>query len=97
MAIAKVTGGVVVQIDRTTSKTAGGWIACGDDVAPGMLYSNGEFSVPAPDPRAVILRQIAELEARVTPRRAREAILTEGGRIWLEALDEEIATLRGQL
>jgi hypothetical protein len=41
-------------------------------------------------------RQIAALEATVTPRRAREAALgTDGG--WLKALDAQIAALRAKL
>lgn len=42
------------------------------------------------------LRRIKELEATVTPRRLREAILGQDSG-WLVALDDEIAALRGQL
>ncbi len=50
-----------------------------------------------PDPKMEILGAIATLEAQQTPRRLREAALTEGGKAWLADLDARIATLRGQL
>lgn len=51
---------------------------------------------PTPDPRAQMLMQIAALEATVTQRRLREAMLgTDSG--WLAAVDVQIAALRSQL
>lgn len=41
--------------------------------------------------------QISELERTVTPRRMREALLSEEGRLWLDAVEEEIEGLRGDL
>lgn len=46
--------------------------------------------------RAVLLDQIAELEAGVTQRRIREAVTGQDGG-WLAARDAEIAVLRAQL
>lgn len=46
---------------------------------------------------APILGEIAALEAQQTPRRLREAALTEEGRQWLAALDSAVAGLRVQL
>ena len=48
-------------------------------------------------PANPILAQIAALEVTATPRRIREAITTEGGALWLAALDTQIAALRGTL
>lgn len=57
-----------------------------------------------PDPAAIearrkagVLAQIADMEAQQTPRRIREAALTEEGKAWLEGLDAQIAVLRAQL
>jgi hypothetical protein len=44
---------------------------------------------------AGIDKQIAALEARVTPRRMREAV-TGPGKVWLDDLDDQIAVLRAQ-
>jgi hypothetical protein len=41
-----------------------------------------------------VLKQIAELESKITPRRIREALKDA---TWMNALDAEIAVLRGQL
>ena len=50
----------------------------------------------APSADEVIKAQIVELEASITPRRMREALLgTDGG--WLAGVDAQIAALRGQL
>jgi hypothetical protein len=48
-------------------------------------------------PRLAILAQIRAIEARATPRRVREAITSDDGKIWLAALDDEIAKLRSKL
>ena len=40
-------------------------------------------------------RQIAALEAKVTPRRVREAV-RGSGKAWLDALDDQINALRAQ-
>lgn len=53
--------------------------------------------VDPPDPREVILAEIAALEATVTNRRLREAALTEDGKAWLADVDARIAALRGTL
>lgn len=45
---------------------------------------------------ALILAQIANLEASITPRRMRESVLgVDGG--WLKRVDDQIANLRGSL
>ncbi len=46
--------------------------------------------------RAEARKKIAEAEARITPRRLREAILT-GDKTWLTAQEAEIAAERGNL
>lgn len=48
---------------------------------------------PAPSPSELILRQIRELEATITPRRLRESILgIDNG--WLNELEQQITELR---
>lgn len=41
--------------------------------------------------------EIIALEDSVTPRRLREAALTEEGKAWLQGVDDEITALRNQL
>jgi hypothetical protein len=48
---------------------------------------------PAPSP----LDLIHALEATITLRRLREAVLTVEGRVWLENIEDQIAVHRGQL
>lgn len=48
------------------------------------------------DPRPAIRDQIAELEASVTPRRWREAVLT-GDHSFVDSVDKQIAALRAAL
>ena len=47
--------------------------------------------------KATKLSQIAALEATITPRRNREALLTDAGREWLAGVDLQIAVLRASL
>ncbi len=55
-----------------------------------------EAAHAAKAPKAMIRSQIAALEAKITVRRQREAILgTDNG--WLASVDAEIAALRTQL
>lgn len=51
---------------------------------------------PQPDPAEVIKAQIAALEATITPRRLREALMT-GDNSFIVGVDAEIAALRAQL
>ena len=44
-----------------------------------------------------LLDEITRLEAAITPRRLREAVLGDAGRLWLEQVDEAIRGLRGQV
>lgn len=43
------------------------------------------------------LRKIAQLEASITERRKREAILTQSGRDWLVSVEAMISAERGKL
>ncbi|CAA7619531.1 hypothetical protein MTBLM5_30191 [Magnetospirillum sp. LM-5] len=47
--------------------------------------------------KAAILRDIADIEATITNRRLRDAILTPEGRDWLMATDRAIDLLRRRL
>lgn len=60
--------------------------------------AEGNTPEPAdvPDPRLTILNQIAELEASITQRRLREALLT-GDKTFIDSVDAQIAALRAQL
>lgn len=64
-----------------------------------LLQDAPVISEPVEEPltgKALIAKQINELEASVTQRRLREAVLgTDGG--WLSNLDKQIAKLRLQL
>jgi hypothetical protein len=53
-------------------------------------------TLPEPSANQLILNQIGGLEATVTPRRLREAVLgTDGG--WLAGVNTQIAALRAKL
>lgn len=51
---------------------------------------------PKPDPKDAIRAEIAKLEASLTPRRLREALLS-GEHDAIAAIDQQIAKLREQL
>lgn len=53
--------------------------------------------LPKPSENDLLKVQIAELEATVTPRRLREAILSQDGADWLAAVESEISALRKKL
>ena len=92
--------GPFTTITRTQDDT--GWLA-GDCIYPDGVIGEatvGDYTPPPPtaaELNAPIIEQIAALEKTVTPRRTREAITTEGGALWLAALDTQIAALRGTL
>jgi hypothetical protein len=63
----------------------------------GWVLSGGVLvAPPAPDPNAAVDVRIAELEARVTQRRLRDAALTDAGKEWLADVDAHISELRAQ-
>lgn len=82
--------GYAVKNDNTAA-----WAVSGEsDVPDGCYYSK---DIPAEVGRAPdILRQIAELEATVTPRRSREAVLS-GDYSFIQSVDDQIAVLRESL
>lgn len=45
----------------------------------------------------ILKGEIASLESQQTPRRLREAALTEAGRTWLQNLEDQIAAKRTEL
>ncbi len=47
--------------------------------------------------KITVMSKIYDLEAEITPRRLREAILTSNGKTWLTNKEAEIATERGKL
>jgi len=76
-----------------------GWILMPEGVGIGWAYINGNFineNIPVIDEKAKIKANIAVLEASVTPRRQREAILGIGT-AWLADVELQIETLRSQL
>ena len=69
-----------------------------DDLVAGKYGEIAPYTGPAPiTGNTLILSQIAALELLQTPRRIREATINTAGRAWLEALEAQIDTLRGQL
>ena len=75
-----------------------------DDANIADLWDGVKFSKPvltadeiAKITRDAILSQIASRESSITPRRMREATLTEAGRTWLASVDSDIAKLREKL
>jgi malate synthase len=83
----------------TRTEVNDGWLA-GDCIYPDGVVGSatiGEWIPPAPaseQVNATTLAAIATLEASVTPRRSREAMLTVGGKVWLITVDQQIADLR---
>jgi hypothetical protein len=53
-------------------------------------------SIQVPD-APTVAQQILALEATVTPRRLRDAVLTPEGKIWLEDIESKITTLRQEI
>ena len=76
-----------------------GWVLIPEGVGIGWLYANGNFineNLPVIDAKNRIKDDIAALEAEITPRRTREAILgTDNG--WLADVELQIGQLRQQL
>lgn len=82
--ILRLTDGVSFPADPTNS----------DYVAYLAWVAEGNAPLPAPGKDA--LAQIADLEATITPRRVREALLgVDNG--WLAGVDAQIAALRASL
>lgn len=71
------------------------WVDVADDTTTQDTYENGavvKYVAPTP----TLLDQIILLEAEITPRRLREAVLgTDNG--WLADKEAEIAAVRAQL
>lgn len=53
--------------------------------------------IDPPSESDIAKRQIAEIEASITDRRLREAMLSTTGKSWLAARDSEIAELRAKI
>lgn len=60
------------------------------DAAAALLQ---EASAPA----LTVQQQILAIEATITPRRLREAVLTPEGKTWLETADAQIVALRATI
>ena len=71
---------------------------CGAEVQKGWVIEAGTLVPPEPeaDPNAGIDAQILALEDTVTPRRLRDAALTEAGKAWLAEVEAQIVALRSQ-
>lgn len=52
---------------------------------------------PQPGANDIVKEQISVLESTITPRRLREATLTDAGKTWLADVDSQIAVLRATL
>lgn len=77
-------------------RVAGLWVDAldGEPTEAEVLRFLGRDATTAEQRR--IDAEIAKLEASITERRKREALLTDSGRAWLAAKDAEIAALRAQ-
>lgn len=71
------------------------WVECPAECKEGWLFDEGEFTLQ-PLPLPSVASQILAIEAQITPRRMREAILTTEGAAWLSAKEAEIEALRAQ-
>lgn len=65
-----------------------------DQINPRAIIEAHFTNGPKREHNKAILKQIAELETKITPRRIREAVSNPS---WMMALDMDIAGLRGQL
>lgn len=77
-----------------------GFISIFSDTANIGDFYNGFELIPEPKrppPPLSIDMQISILEAKQTPRRIRESVLSENGSAWLKALNEEISILRSKI
>lgn len=96
---ARIIGNVVTAVTGNMPVLAPGECAhieaCPAEVRPGWAWAPGGFAPPPePDPNADIDAQIMALEATVTQRRLREAVLTSEGAAWLADLEAQIAEFR---
>ncbi|MGJ0509071.1 MAG: hypothetical protein ACR652_18510 [Methylocystis sp.] len=66
----------------------------GFDVSDGKVVAKVSEPQKTSDPAQT---QIDELEFSITPRRLREAVLTESGAKWLSEVDAKIQALRAKL
>lgn len=107
MKYARVQDGIVMELYEDTEENQGlfpmtpqaleQWHEANDLVQLGDRYDNGVYSAPPEQSHNEIIKaQIMQLEASVTPRRIREAILGVDNR-WLADLNEQISDLRSQL
>lgn len=72
---------------------------CNDNGAMIVLVDGG-FEIQAASGQSAsdkIRAEIIYLESQQTPRRLREAALTEEGKVWLQNLEDQIAAKRAEL
>ena len=103
---ARIICGQVAELTEDFPTPAPGECAhieeCDPEVQPGWTWTPEGITPPEPpepsepDPNAEIDAQITALEATVTQRRLREAVLTSEGAAWLADLEAQIAALRAQ-
>lgn len=92
----KVENGVVIN-SAVFDEIPEGWHEAKDGAGIGWTRGpGGKFSPPVrePAPEPTVPEQIEALERKVTARRLREAILTPGGKVWLQNAENDIAALR---
>lgn len=98
---AVIDNNLVVNIVVSESEYAAeqGWILMPEGAGIGWSYIDGAFineNIPIIDVKDKIKADIAALEATITPRRTREAILAIDT-VWLAGQEAAIAALRAQL
>lgn len=82
----------VVQIDDATHSTMLAALNSGKSVS---LVDDAVIVMDRPLVSLTTAQKIRQLESSITPRRMRDAALTESGKQWLATIDAQIAALRG--
>lgn len=95
---ALIYAGKVVQLAEQSFPVHKGlmWQECPAEVTPGWNYANGVFTSPVDTSWTNPDAELQTLEASVTQRRLREAILTQEGKDWLLAHEAKITAARAK-
>ena len=81
------------------SATSDIWAALQADITGGLVTVASYIAPPVISPTAseTAVAQIRSLEATITQRRLRDALLTDAGKTWLSTIDAQIAALRATI
>lgn len=76
------------------------WNILQEDISAGAVSMMPYISPPPeepPTPSEIAIKRIKELERAVTPRRLRDAVLTDDGKKWLDDINSKITAIRSSL